>query len=67
VSRRGPDTWLVFLGTFLVVWGVVASVTADSWPWEIADIAGALVGAWALKRFADQVVAWLSTDREDAP
>lgn len=62
---RKPETSLVFVGTFLTAWGSAASVTADGWAWRVIDVVCAMTGAWALKRFADQVLAWM-TVREDA-
>lgn len=54
---KRPDTSLVFLGAFLTPWCSAATIGAHTWFWRINDVIGALVGAWLLKRFADQVLA----------
>jgi hypothetical protein len=60
---KRPDTSLVFVGAFLAPWGAAASTTADSWLWRITDLAAALAGAWALRTFAVQCIAWSERDR----
>lgn len=55
---KKPDTVLVFVGSFLTACGSAASVRAASWWWTCTDVVCALAGAWALKRFADQMIDW---------